>query len=109
MIPVARPKIVVTYVLFLFLVATLSACGTAPSGNAENGEKWYKMNNCDACHGERGNGGGRGPDISGMDMGFGSFVKKLRKKDAPIMPPFPESKISEQDAADIYAYLKKVN
>lgn len=107
MIPVGPRKIVVACVLSLFFTAALSACGTAPPGNTENGEKWYKMNNCSACHGEKGNGGGRGPDITGMDMGFASFVKKLRKKDAPIMPPFPESKISEQDAADIYAYLKK--
>ncbi len=104
MTPVSSAKIAVSCVSLLFLL-TLSACGTAPAGNAENGQKWYKMNNCNACHGEKGSGG-RGPDIIGIDMGFGSFVKKLRKKDAPIMPPFPEAKISEQDAADIYAFLK---
>jgi mono/diheme cytochrome c family protein len=100
----SRAKIFIHGGLFLFVI-TLSACGTTPAGNTENGQKWYKMNNCSACHGEKGKGG-RGPDIAGIDMGFGSFVKKLRKKDAPIMPPFPEEKISEQDAADIYAYLK---
>jgi mono/diheme cytochrome c family protein len=107
MTPAGHAKRVVNYILFLFLL-TLSACGTTPpTGNAEDGQKWYKMNNCNACHGENGNGG-RGPNIAGIDMGFGSFVKKLRKKDAPIMPPYPESKISEQDAADIYTYLKSV-
>ena len=104
MTPVGSAKIVVSCVALLFLL-TLSACGTTPAGNAENGQKWYKMNNCSACHGEKGSGG-RGPDITGIDMGFGSFIKKLRKKDAPIMPPYPEAKISEQDAADIYAFLK---
>ncbi len=104
MTPVSPAKIVASCVSLLFLL-TLSACGTAPAGNAENGQKWYKMNNCTACHGEKGNGG-RGPNIGNTDMGFSSFVKKLRKKDAPIMPPFPETKISEQDAADIYAFLK---
>lgn len=92
-------------ILFLFLV-TITACGNPPPGNAENGKKWYDMNNCNACHGETGSGG-KGPNITNLDMGFGSFVKKLRTKDAPIMPPFPETKISEQDAADIYAFLKK--
>lgn len=105
MIPIDHIKRVISGIFFLFL-ATLTACGTTPpSGNTENGQKWYKMNNCNACHGEKGIGG-RGPNIAGLDMGFGSFVKKLRKKDAPIMPPFPESKISEQDAADIYTYLR---
>jgi mono/diheme cytochrome c family protein len=106
MTPATRAKTVVSCVLFLFIFI-LSACGTPPAGNAENGQKWYKMNNCNACHGEKGNGG-RGPNITGIDMVFGSFVKKLRKKDATIMPPFPESKVSEQDAADIYAFLKSV-
>ena len=49
---------------------------------------------------------GRAVDIAGIDMGFGSFVRILRRTDTPIMPHFPESKISKQDAADIYAYLK---
>jgi mono/diheme cytochrome c family protein len=96
-------KTVVSCGLFLFFL-TLSAC-SAPSGNPENGQKWFKMNNCGSCHGETGKGG-RAPEVTNLDMGFSSFVRKLRKQDAPIMPPFPESKISEQDAADIYAYLK---
>jgi mono/diheme cytochrome c family protein len=104
MSPVSPAKMLVSCALLLFCF-TLSACGGSPAGNPENGQKWYKMNNCNSCHGETGNGG-RGPNVAGIDMSFGSFVKKLRKKDAPIMPPYPETKISEQDAADIYAFLK---
>ncbi|MDK9709328.1 MAG: cytochrome c [Desulforhopalus sp.] len=104
MLPADHCKIAVSCGAFL-LFLTLSSCGTAPVGDPGNGQTWYKMNNCGACHGETGKGG-RAPDITNLDMSFGSFVKKLRKKDAPIMPPFPESKISERDAADIYAYLK---
>ena len=65
------------------------------------------MNNCNSCHGQDGVGG-RAPKIAGLDMSFGSFLRKLRKTDAPIMPSFPESKVSKQDAADIYAYLKSM-
>ena len=84
----------------------LAACGT-PQGNAENGKKWFAMNNCTSCHGPHANDG-KAPQIAGFDMGFRSFLAKLRTKDAPIMPFFPESKISKQDAADIYAYLKSI-
>ncbi len=63
------------------------------------------MNNCSACHGPHGNDG-RAPNIAGLKMGFTSFIRKLRTEDAPIMPYFPESKVSKQDAADIYAYLQ---
>lgn len=82
----------------------LSACG-APQGNAEDGNRWYLMHNCSACHGPSGNDG-RAPDIKQLDMGFGAFVRKLRRTDTSIMPAFPETKLSENDAADIYAFLK---
>ena len=91
--------------LFLLVSGVLAACGSTPPGNVENGKKWFTMNNCNSCHGEQGKGG-RGPAITPLDKTYGSFVKKLRTQNAPIMPYYPESKLSDQDAADIYAYLK---
>jgi mono/diheme cytochrome c family protein len=104
MAPVDRAHLLIGGFILFFLVV-LTSCGAPPKGNPEEGKRWYMMNNCSSCHGQNGNDG-RGANIAGITMGFGSFVKKLRKTDAPIMPPFPESKISEQDAADIYAFLK---
>ncbi len=89
--------------VFLFPLF-LSGCG-APPGNPEDGKRWYMMHNCYSCHGLHGDDG-RAVKIAGIDMSFGSFVKKLRSTDSSIMRPFPESKLSKQDAADIYAYLK---
>jgi mono/diheme cytochrome c family protein len=86
----------------LFLVA----CSTPP-GNPENGKKWFMMHNCSGCHGPHGNDG-KAPHIAGLDMGFGGFLRKLRSTDSTIMPTFPESTVSKQDAADIYAYLKSI-
>ncbi|MFT5698732.1 MAG: mono/diheme cytochrome c family protein [Desulforhopalus sp.] len=94
-------------ILVLFTSLSLSGCG-APAGNAEDGKRWYTMHNCNSCHGLHGNDG-RSVDIAQIDMRFGSFVRILRRTDAPIMPHFPESKISKQDGADIYAYLKNTN
>jgi mono/diheme cytochrome c family protein len=90
--------------ILLLAPLSFSSCG-APPGNPEDGKKWYMMNNCFSCHGIHGNDG-RAPNIAGLNMGFGRFVRKLRKTDAPIMPPFPETKVSKQDAADIYSYLQ---
>jgi mono/diheme cytochrome c family protein len=98
-------RIVTTGLLFLWPLF-FSGC-SAPPGDAADGKKWYMMNNCQACHGVQGDDG-QAVNIAGIDMGFGSFIRKLRRTDAPIMPPFPESKISEQDAADIYAYLQSM-
>lgn len=99
------PRILPLGLLFFSLVI-LSGCG-APPGNPVDGKRWYMMHNCSSCHGLHGNDG-RAVHIAGLTMRFGSFVSKLRTTDAPIMPPFPESKISKQDAADIYAYLKSM-
>lgn len=92
--------------VFLLFLTFLMSC-SAPPGNSADGKRWYMMNNCSGCHGVHGNDG-RAVNIAGLKMGFGSFVRKLRKSNASIMPGFPESKVSKQDAADIYAYLKSM-
>lgn len=102
----ARYRRTLTIGLFLLYLAFTGGCSTPP-GNPTEGEKWYLMNNCSSCHGPHGNDG-RAVNIAGLNMGFNRFVRKLRTTDAPIMPPFPESKVSRQDAADMYAYLQSI-
>ncbi len=65
------------------------------------------MHKCFACHGKHGNDGGA-PDISGLNMGFDSFVHRLRNPQAGAMPEYSKEKISDQNAADIFAYLKNL-
>jgi mono/diheme cytochrome c family protein len=102
-LPLSRILIVGQLLLILLF---FSGCG-APPGNPADGKRWFMMNNCSSCHGIHGNDG-RAVHIANIKMSFGSFVRKLRTTDAPIMPYFPESKVSKQDAADIYAYLKSI-
>jgi cytochrome c553 len=85
-------------------ILAISGCGT-PEGNSEDGRRWYVMHNCNSCHGLHGNDG-KALNIAGLSMSYNGFVKRLRTTGSPIMPYYPESKISDQDAADIYAYLK---
>ena len=82
----------------------LSSCST-PMGNPLDGKRWYSMNNCFACHGPNGNDG-KAPDVSNLEMNFFRFKLKIRDAGSPIMPKYPESKISDQDVADMYAFLK---
>jgi mono/diheme cytochrome c family protein len=104
----ASPALPALATFFLICALLIMTCCSAPQGNPDDGKRWYLMHNCSACHGPNGNDG-RAPDIARIDMRFGSFVKKLRTTDAPIMPSFPDSRLSTEDAADIYAYLKNNN
>lgn len=82
----------------------ISSCST-PMGNPEEGKRWYSMNNCYACHGVNGNDG-KAPVVNNLDMSFWRFKRIIRDAGSPIMPKYPEEKISDQDVADIYAFLK---
>lgn len=105
MLHLATPRLpAIGLVLFCFV---LSAGCSAPPGNPADGQRWYNMNNCSACHGPHGNDGGA-VNIANLNMSFSGFVRKLRTTDAPIMPHFSEAKVSKQDAADIYAYLHSI-
>ena len=95
-------------ILVLHLVA---ACTSMPEGNPQNGERWFRMNRCNGCHGEKGIGGkgvgGKGPAIAGLDISYNKFLHKLRAPNSAIMPAFEEKNLSDQDTADIYLWLQK--
>jgi mono/diheme cytochrome c family protein len=88
-------------VLFL-----LSGC-SSPEGNVAEGKKWYEMHNCNSCHGDNGNDG-NGPAIAALDMSYRAFVSRLRNAETAVMPVYSKEKISDQDAADILAYLQSL-
>lgn len=87
-----------------FLILFISACSTPP-GSAEDGKRWYMMHNCYSCHGLNGDDG-QGPVIDTSKMSYRRFNSVVRNARSPIMPLFPEDKLSDQDIADMYAWLK---
>ncbi|HWF13345.1 MAG TPA: cytochrome c [Candidatus Acidoferrales bacterium] len=105
--------------LFIFmLAATLFAIPTAraqqssdapPAGNAQNGKKLFNTVGCYECHGRQGQGAAQtgaariGPPM----LSFDGFLGLVRKP-INIMPPYSAKAISDQDLADIYAYLKSI-
>ncbi len=78
---------------------------SSPTGNPENGKRWYSKNNCFSCHGIEGKEG-KAPQLAGLKMNYSSFLRKLRKPDSTIMPTFPEEEVTDQDVADMYSWLK---
>jgi len=100
-------KIIVTLVIIISsVVIVLSQVAySIPAGNPENGQRWYNMNNCTSCHGDKGKNG-MAPEVAGLQLGFSSFLKNLREPDSVSKPTYSEEEISKQDAVDMYVWLK---
>ena len=102
----------INFVRFIALVlfAAGSACSQMPQGNPDNGERWYRLNRCNGCHGEKGIGGKgvgtKGPPLAGLTLSSKQFIKKIRTPNSGIMPAYEAERLSDQDTADIYAWLK---
>lgn len=92
-------------IFLLMLGSFLVVACSAPKGNSTNGKRWYMMNNCFACHGLNGDDG-KGPEIRGINISYRSFISTVRDANSPIMPKYPESKIPDQEVADIFAWLQ---
>ena len=80
----------------------------SPTGNAERGKALYRETGCYQCHGLAGQGAPMtGPRVSRTEFAFDGFLKQLRR---PVnqMPPYEAAVLSDQDAADIYVYIRQM-
>ena len=82
---------------------------TAPAGNVDSGKKLFVSAGCALCHNGEGQGGGPGPRLAPNPnmLAFKVFVQRVRE---PInaMPPYTAKVLSDQQVADIYAFLRTV-
>ena len=99
------------FLIALGLAATLSigaasAQDEGPRGNAQTGKQLFESKGCYSCHGFVGQGSREGPRLA-PPLAFAAFVAQLRTPRA-IMPPYKEALVSDQQAADMVAYLASV-
>ena len=80
---------------------------TTPAGNVETGKKIYMKDGCYECHGREGQGAAQasGPRIGPPQRFIRPFIKYVRQPTGQ-MPPVTAEVISDQELADIYAYLQ---
>jgi mono/diheme cytochrome c family protein len=76
----------------------------APAGDAGRGKTLFVNNGCYQCHNYEGQGGAAGARIAPPPpfRGFAAYVRAPRGD----MPPYTVKVMSEQDLADVYAYLR---
>jgi len=81
------------------------AASDAPAGNADAGKKIYAAFGCYQCHGTEAQGSPRtGPELV-SPMPYAVFIQALRTPLAE-MPPYEAKVVSDQQAADIYAFIQ---
>ena len=79
----------------------------APAGNAANGKKIFASYGCYECHGYVGQGGSAGARLAPRPIAFAAFVNYVRRP-TNQMPPYTAKVVSDQELADIYAFLQSL-
>ena len=88
------------------IVAQESKPADAPAGNAENGKRIFTRNGCYECHGREGQGSNMtGPRIAPDPVPFDALARYVRKPTGE-MPPYTAKVVTDQELADIYAFLQ---
>jgi mono/diheme cytochrome c family protein len=102
-----RLLIVLGAMASLLAAQTPAAQNTAPAGNVENGKKIFSAYGCYQCHGYVGQGGGAGARLNPVPLNWPNFTKYVRHP-AGQMPPYTAKVVTDQELADIYAYLQSI-
>jgi len=94
--------------IYAFLKSIAPASSSAVEslkGDPENGKKLFAAYGCYECHGRQGAGAAIAPRVGPPALSLAGVVRYVR---APTgqMPPYTAKVVSDQDLADIYAYLK---
>ena len=77
----------------------------APTGNAENGKALFVKNGCYQCHNYEGQGGAAGARLAPNPIPFRGLLAYVRAPRGD-MPPYTPRVMSDQDVADVYAFLQ---
>jgi mono/diheme cytochrome c family protein len=88
--------------------SAFAAQAAAPAGDVAKGKASFERTGCWQCHGRQGQGGREGPRIaSPVPLAWPAFSAFVRTTRAD-MPPYTEKVLSNQDLADMYAYVRSI-
>jgi len=95
---------------FLVLLPLLAATAFAQTrtGDAVNGKRLVMRNGCYQCHGTVGQGGLAGPRLAQTTLAQARFIAYVRNPRPGNMPPYRSKVMTDQELADVYAYLGSV-
>jgi ubiquinol-cytochrome c reductase cytochrome c subunit len=93
--------------LAVLAAGVMSDSGTARAASAEKGKVAYVQHGCWQCHGFQGQGGVTGPKLAPDPIAIEAFTAFVRTTDR-AMPPYTEKVLSNEELADIHAYLQSI-
>ena len=79
----------------------------APVGNRDTGKRLYEKNTCFFCHGTAGQGSVDGARLAVVARNLQSFTRYVRQPTGR-MPAFTDKILSDQELADIFAYVRSL-
>jgi ubiquinol-cytochrome c reductase cytochrome c subunit len=86
-----------------FLLIAFTTAHAFAAGNAEKGRAAFVKHGCYQCHGFAGQGG-VGKTLAPNPLPYETFSVFVRNTSG-AMPPYQKAILSDEDLADIYAYL----
>ncbi|MDP8990401.1 MAG: cytochrome c [Acidobacteriota bacterium] len=90
----------------LLVVFAIAACAQTKQGDTANGKRLFERNGCYQCHGYIGQGGTAGARLAQTKLPLLVFTAYVRNPASGGMPPFRAKVMSDQELADVYAYIK---
>jgi mono/diheme cytochrome c family protein len=96
-----------TFLVLLPLVA-VTAIAQTKAGDSLNGKRLFMRNGCYQCHGTVGQGGLAGPRLAQTKLTLPAFTSYVRNPRPSNMPPYRSKVMSDQQLADVYAYIQSV-
>jgi len=96
-------------IMLLLMASVAFAQDAPPAGSAERGANSYKKYMCYTCHGTVGQGAsaGVGPKLAPGALPYPAFALQVRTPRLD-MPAYRKEFVSDQELADMYAYLLTV-
>ncbi len=91
----------------LAVLSLLLPSVAAAEPSAADGRALFMKVGCYECHGTQGQGGAAGPRIAPDPIPFEGLAAFVRTTSGE-MPPYTTTLLSDQDLADIYAYLQSI-
>ena len=89
----------------LLLISAIASATVAHAASAEKGKAAFIQHGCWQCHGFEGQGGSAGKQLAPNTMPLAAMSAFVRNSNGP-MPPYTKAVLSDDELADIHAYLE---